>query len=156
MSENINFVQSYIKNVLYPEKLYSRTAYLGIDKHLISYFLSYINNSNKKKKIFQSGNTKKLQTLIDSVLSFDQVLKNNPHLIVLMHKGFIERYVKRYQRNRDLHDDIIQEVLTRLLQTNIYRICDNYNNNFKKIPFFILFFGFIATYLYRGTKKSKY
>ena len=136
MSENINFVQSYIKNVLYPEKLYSRTTYLGIDKLLISYFLSYINNSDKKKKIFQFGSTKKLQTLIDSVLSFDQVLKNNPHLIVLMHKGFIERYVKRYQRNRDLHDDIIQEVLTRLLQTNIYRICDNYNNNFKKIPIF--------------------
>ena len=142
MSENINFVQSYIKNVLYPEKLYSRTAYLGLDKHLISSFLSYINNSNKRKKIFQSGSTKKLQTLIDSVLSFDQVLKNNPHLIVLMHKGFIERYVKRYQRNRDLHDDIIQEVLTRLLQTNIYRICDNYNNNFKKNPIFYLIFQF--------------
>ena len=113
MSENINFVQSYIKNVLYPEKYFSRTTYQGIDKLLISYFLS-----------------------------FDQVLKNNPHLIVLMHKGFIERYVKRYQRNRDLHDDIIQEVLTRLLQTNIYRICDNYNNNFKKNPIFYLIFQF--------------
>ena len=130
MSEKIKYVQSYIKNVLYPEKYFSRTTYQGIDNLLISHFLSDINNSDKKKKIFQSGSTKKLQTLIDSILSFDQVLKNNPYLIVFMYKGFIERYVKRYQRNRDLHDDIIQEVLTRLLQTNIYRICDNYNNNF--------------------------
>ena len=136
MSEKIKYVQSYIKNVLYPEKYFSRTTYQGIDNLLISHFLSDINNSDKKKKIFQSGSTKKLQTLIDSILSFDQVLKNNPYLIVFMHKGFIERYVKRYQRNKDLHDDIIQEVLTRLLQTNIYRICDNYNNNFKKIPIF--------------------
>ena len=142
MSEKIKYVQSYIKNVLYLEKYFSRTTYQGIDNLLISHFLSDINNSDKKKKIFQSGSTKKLQTLIDSILSFDQVLKNNPYLIVLMHKGFIERYVKRYQRNRDLHDDIIQEVLTRLLQTNIYRICDNYNNNFKKIPFFYLIFRF--------------
>ena len=142
MSEKIKYIQSYIKNVLYPEKLFLRTTYQGIDNLLISHFLSYINNSDKKKKIFQSGSTKKLQTLIDSILSFDQVLKNNPYLIVLMHKGFIERYMKRYQRNKDLHDDIIQEVLTRLLQTNIYRICDNYNNNFKKIPIFYHIFKF--------------
>ena len=142
MSEKIKYVQSYIKNVLYPEKYFSRTTYQGIDNLLISHFLSDINNSDKKKKIFQSGSTKKLQTLIDSILSFDQVLKNNPYLIVLMHEGFIERYVKRYQRNKDLHDDIIQEVLTRLLQTNIYRVCDNYDNNFKKIPIFYLIFQF--------------
>ena len=142
MSEKIKYVQSYIKNVLYPEKYFSRTTYQGIDNLLISHFLSDINNSDKKKKIFQSGSTKKLQTLIDSILSFDQVLKNNPYLIVLMHKGFIERYVKRYQRNKDLHDDIIQEVLTRLLLTNIYRVCDNYDNNFKKIPIFYLIFQF--------------
>lgn len=155
MSENIKYIQSYIKNVLFPEKIYSRITYHDLDELLITYFLSVVKISEKKQKIFLSGKIIKIQSLADSILSFDQILKDNPHLIVLLHKGFIERYIRRNQWNRALHDDLIQEVFTRLLQSKIYKICEHYKKNFKKNSNFLSYFSVSLRNTYIEALRSK-
>ena len=155
MSENIKYIQSYIKNVLYPEKVYSRITYNDLDELLITYFLSVVKISEKKQKIFQSGKIGKIQALTDSILSFDHILKDNPHLIVLLHKGYIERYIRRKLWNKTLHDDLIQEVFTRLLQSKIYRIYEHYKKNYKNNSNFLSYFSVSLRNTYIEALRSK-
>jgi len=154
MPENINFVQSYLKTVLYPEDQYPREKYNCLDKILISYFLGIINKDKNYKKIYQSSDIDKLKELLEKTLSFRKIMQKNPYLVVVMHEGFITRFIYKNQWRNGNQDDIKQEVILRLLNTKIHKICKQYKKKFKKNENFLSFFMLSLRNTYIETLRS--
>lgn len=155
MPENVKFVQTYLKTVLYPEDKYPREKYNCLDKILISYFLGLINKNDNYKKIYQSSNHNELKELLEQTLSFRKIIQNDPYLVVVMHEGFITRYIYKFQWRYGNQEDVKQEVILKLLHSKIHRICKQFKKKYKKNEKFLSFFMLSLRYTYIETLRSR-
>lgn len=134
--ENQKAVIDVINNQLYPEKQYPRTVFPEINSILIKHFNDIIKANNDYQKIYQNCTKKKIEELAIKILNFKNILNNFPRIVVLIYRQLIEKFIKYKHTSTEEKDDIIQEVITRLISDKIIKIQEKYDFNYKKIPSF--------------------
>lgn len=136
-TENQKAVIDVINNQLYPEKQYPRMVFPEINSILMKHFNDIIKGNNEYQKIYQNcTERKKIEELAIKILNFKTLLNNFPRTIVMIYRQLIEKYIRYKHTSPEEKDDILQEVITRLISDKISKIQEKYDFNFKKIPSF--------------------
>ncbi len=70
------------------------------------------------------------------ILDFKNLLADNPHTVVLLYRYSIEKFIKMKYSLREEAEDMVQEVLARLLNKKMDRIREKYDFNYQEMPSF--------------------
>lgn len=137
-SRDLQSVESVI-NQLYPAETYPRHLFPDIRQILMNLFQKAM-KSKEYPRLREIDSAKQgehhIIQLAREFLDFRNLLKNHPQAVVLLYRHCIEKYVK--QRHMAVHEweDLVQEILTRLITRKMSRIQEKYDFNFKEMPSF--------------------
>ncbi|MCP4149183.1 MAG: hypothetical protein GY757_15660 [bacterium] len=130
-------VMETIKEELYPETLFPIHNYPDVHALLFSLFLEIVKSRPELGKLYRGDKEhKRIRELTVELLAFKNVLLNHPRIVVLIYRRYIEKFIIYKHKKPAEREDILQEVLTRLIEKKIYQIQKKYDFNFKKIPSF--------------------
>jgi hypothetical protein len=142
---NLNEIQALIrdviKNQLYPANVFPRTLFPDLDQILLKHFTDFLKANTNRRNSFQlSRNDEELKEMINDILCFESILGDYPQIIILIYRRLISRYI--YSKHMIFHEreDILQEVITRLLSNKMGKIQELYDFKFKKNPSFTSYF----------------
>jgi DNA-directed RNA polymerase specialized sigma24 family protein len=90
----------------------------------------------QRESVRECSDRKRVQDLAKKILNFKNLLENHPRMIVLLYRRCIEKFIHYKHRRSDECEDILQEVITRLIEDKIYKVRDRYDFNLKKISTF--------------------
>ena len=130
------FVIETIKQ-LYPEESFPKNLFPDLKPLLLEFFLKEINSRKEQRELVRGDSGRKAaQDLAKKTLGFMNLLKNHPRMVVLIYRRYIEKFIYYKHRKIDEREDILQEVITRLIEDKIYKVSDRYDFNLKKISTF--------------------
>jgi len=136
-NENQKIVKEIINNQLYPEDQYPRIVFQEINSILFNHFTKIIKSDKNYQEIYQNSTERnKIEELTINILNFKNLLNNSPRTVVLIYRQLIEKYIKCKHIFPEEKDDILQEVMTRLISDKMSKIQEKYDFNFKKTPSF--------------------
>ncbi len=122
---------------LYPEEKFPKKNFPNVHPLLMEHFTDAIKDDKKLWNHYSSGkDTESFKQIVRETLDFPVLLQKSPQVVVLMYQKYIGRFISFKHNRQDELDDILQEVITRLIEDKIYKIRDKYDFNFKKISTF--------------------
>lgn len=131
-NRNRSNVLDIIRQQLYPEKDFPRNLFPDLPSVLLNHFMDVIRSREDLKKIFRQAIEKKnLEKLVCDILEFKNLLENQPHIVVLMYRAYIKKFIKYRHTHTDEWEDIFQEVMTRLFSGKIYRIREKFDFSYQ-------------------------
>ena len=158
MSEETKYIlKSYIADVLYPIEKFPRHLFPELDSIVYGILCTKINKIPQFDKIISSISVKNLQSIASQFVSLNELLKHNPHDVVLIFRHYIHRYIQYTHYYKDEVEDLNQEVLKVFLMDKIHRIKNNYRRDFKKNENFLSYFTTVLrnTYIEELRKQKK-
>ena len=118
---------------LYPEENFPKTLFPDIRFLLYDIFIKAVNPRKELRELVREcKDRQKVKELATGILNLRDLLNVQPQAIVLLYRKCIEKYISYKHRNMDEREDILQEVLTRLMEDKIYKIRERYDFNLKK------------------------
>ncbi|MCK5057215.1 MAG: sigma-70 family RNA polymerase sigma factor [Candidatus Aminicenantes bacterium] len=131
-----NFVIETIKQ-LYPEETFPKNLFPDLQPLLLNFFMKEINPRKEKPELVRvCSDRKQVQDLAKKILNFRNLLKEHPRMVVLIYRRCIEKFIYYKHGKTDEREDILQEVITRLMEDKIYKVRDRYDFNLKKFSTF--------------------
>ena len=141
MSKETKYIlKSYISEVLYPIENYPRNLFPDLENIVYGVLCTKIKKISQFEKISSKISAKKLQRIASQFVSLHELIKHNPHDVVLIFRHYIYRYIHYTHGYKNEVDDINQEVLKAFLTEKIHRIKNNYRRDFKKNENFLSYF----------------
>ncbi len=136
-AQNQEILLNFIGNQLYPAEKYPRTLFPDLPKILYDQFIVIIRSKSDRWERFQKTTDPKiLKEMVRDILNLKNLLKNHPHSLILIYRYLISKYIGSKHQKPEVKEDILQEIITRLLADKISKIQNRYDFNFKKIPSF--------------------
>jgi hypothetical protein len=121
--ENRDIVTETITQ-LYPEDTFPKKIFPDLRLILYDFFIKTVHS---KEDLRESA---------IRILSFRNLLNEHPQTIVLLYRRCIEKFIYYKHGKVDEREDILQEVITRLMEDKIYKIRARYDFNLKKLSTF--------------------
>ncbi len=139
-------IQSVL-STLYPESLYPLRDFPDKEKILIRAWQDLSHQEAPANQVL----------LPATHLSLNELLARKPDAVVLLFRAFIERLVRKKCFDSTLHDDLIQEIITRLLADKIHKIKGSFDPSRPGAPSFTSYFLVIMRNTYYDiVRESKY
>jgi DNA-directed RNA polymerase specialized sigma24 family protein len=124
---------------LYPEETYPVYLFPDIQDILLDLFFKTVKSEAYRQAkgidIDDSGDNR-IKTAAREILDFKNLLKNHPQTVVLLYRHCIAKYIKRRHPVFHEQEDLVQEILTRLITHKMGRIQEKYDFKFKEMPSF--------------------
>lgn len=134
--ESNDIVLKTIKQ-LYPEEKFPKKIFPDIYHLLIDLFKKEINLREDFREVYREKKARqKVAEMVFEILNFKNLLKDHPQTVVLIYHECIKKYIFYRHGKIDEREDILQEVITRLIEDKIYKIQERYDYHFKKISTF--------------------
>jgi hypothetical protein len=118
---------------LYPEERYARAMFPDLYDVLRDLFFR---NVQFPAQSSSSNDENVLREQALEILDFRNVLSKHTQAVVLIYRYNIRKFVKAKYTAKEEADDMVQEVLSRLLNKKMDRIREKYDFNYKKMPSF--------------------
>ncbi len=133
-------LETIIREQLYPEDNFPLRVFPDLIPLLSNLF--YEERKNMKKENFNSPD-KKLKEINEQavkLLNLNSLVKNHPDILVLLYRNLISNYISRKHFDKNEVEDIIQEIITRILNNKIERIKDTFDFADTQNPTFTSYF----------------
>lgn len=122
---------------LYPEDAFPAKLFPGIHLLLYDYFVKTAHSQKESRELSRDGKDReKLEEMATKILSFKNILNEHPQTVVLIYRKCIEKFIYYKHGKLDEREDILQEVITRLMEDKIHKIRERYDFNLKKFSTF--------------------
>jgi len=136
MKECRMLVKSVISD-LYPEEKFSRRMFPELYDLLQDLFWK----DEKVTQIIEEksrGYMNELEFRITAkeILDFKNLLMVHPRTVVLIYRKYIEKFIYYKHRKVEERDDLVQEVITRLMEDKIFKIRNHFDFNKQKVSSF--------------------
>ena len=118
---------------LYPEERYSRAMFPDLYDVLRDLFFRNV-RFPAQSSTANDENVLREQAL--DILDFRNVLSKHSQAVVLIYRYSIRKFIKIKYTAKEEADDMVQEVLSRLLNKKMDRIREKYDFNYQKMPSF--------------------
>lgn len=118
---------------LYPQEQYSRAMFPDIYNVLRDLFFRHVQFPAQGS---EASDDEVLRRQALEILDFRNVLSHHAHAVVLLYRYIIKKFVKAKYSAIDETEDMVQEVLSRLLNKKMDRIREKYDFNYQKMPSF--------------------
>jgi len=129
-------LENIIREHLYPENEFPTALFPDLIKTLTNLFFS------ERIKSGSLENTKfttiKKEAL--SQLNLNTLIKKHPDIVILLYRNIIVNYITRKHFNKNEVEDIVQEIITKILDKKIDRIRNVFNFTDIKNPTFTSYF----------------
>lgn len=126
---------------LYPEEKFPPRLFPDLPGILIRDFIQIAkSDAALQERLRDSREEKKLIRIAAETLSMKNLLARHPRSLILIYRYLITKYIGGKHQEADERDDIVQEIISRLLGDKIFKIQKQYDFNFKKSPSFTSYF----------------
>ncbi len=138
--ENTYQVKNIIDKVLYPEKKFPRSLFPNLITILTALY-------RDKEKIISSENIgliiegpEGIEERVCKIVGLKALLNNDPGTLVLIYRDLMYKYIFKRHTNKDEVEEIVQEIITRLLKNKIKSIRKRFNFDDPALPTFTSYF----------------
>lgn len=132
--------QKAIAQDLYPQDLYPRHLFPGLESVLRGLFQDEWDRNPGFRSGLAAADEARAAEMIAAALGLPAVLVCHPRVLVTIYQPLITGFIQRLHRRREESQDIVQEILTRLLAGKLAKIQRNFDANFKQTPSFTSYF----------------
>lgn len=118
---------------LYPEERFPGKWFPDLHALLWDLFRKLIKEREDWRCLLQegkAGDKDRLAKLVGEILDFKNLLQNHPQTVVLMYRFFIKRFIFYKHGRVEEREDILQEVMARLMEGKIFKIRDHFDFTF--------------------------
>lgn len=136
-------IMEIITSELYPEESFPAKYFPHIHTLLFNHFIDIIKPQEELWKSYNSNqDSMQIKEAARQTLNFRNLLKNYPQTVVLLYREYIKKFLlfKKAHADPAERDDILQEILARLIEDKIYKIQEKYDFNYHKISSFTSYF----------------
>ncbi len=131
LESNNDIISETIKK-LYPKEKFPANLFPDIYPLLHDFFKKSVNSrENGRDFCPDDKEKKKIEEIVIKNLNFEILLNRHPQTVILIYRKCIEKFIFYKHRNRHEREDILQEIITRLIEDKIYKIREKYNFNLK-------------------------
>lgn len=149
ISQARDILLGVIANRLYPMAQYPRTLFPDLGKILVDEFMTILKSDPGHWNRFMTCSSEKdLTSMAGEILGLENLLKNNPRSLILIYRYLISKYIGGKHQKADEKEDLIQEIIFRLMTKKIPKIQKQYDFNFKKNPSFTSYFMVVVRNVY--------
>lgn len=122
---------------LYPDETFPKKLFPDMQLILYDFFIKTVHSRKEYREIMHSGKERKIvEELAAKILSFEDLLNEHPQTVVLIYRNCIGKFIYYKHGKMDEREDILQEVITRLMEDKIHKIRDRYDFHLKKFSTF--------------------
>jgi len=122
---------------LYPVDTFPRKLFPDLQLLLYDFFIKTVHAQKELLELLQDGKERRaVEELAAKILSFENLLNEHPQTVVLIYRRCIEKFIYYKHGKMDEREDILQEVITRLMEDKIYKVRERYDFNLKKFSTF--------------------
>lgn len=134
-------VMAIITDELYPAENFPAKNFPNLHQLLFGLFIDEIKRRKEIWAAYTGGeNSEGIKAEARKILDFKNLLNNHPREVVLIYRKYIEKFIAYKYTNPSDREDILQEVLTRLIEDKIYKIREKFDFNFTKVSSFTSYF----------------
>ena len=127
---NMDQIRKIIREKIYPEKRYPESLFPNLVNTLGDLFKNY-------NKTQESG---KLEDKIYSIVNLKSLLIHHPGVLVIIYKDLIYKYIFKRHINKEEIEEIVQEIITRILKDKIQGIRKRFDFGDPELPTFTSYF----------------
>ncbi|MEN8153816.1 MAG: hypothetical protein ABFR75_07310 [Acidobacteriota bacterium] len=138
--EPSGILENIIREHLYPEDKFPSRIFPDLIPILFSLFKKETGYQDKVNLNFQNGDPEYLKKQIVSLLNLKALVKNHPDIVVLLYRNLISIYISKKHFNKNEIEDIVQEIITRILDKNIHKIRETFDFTDTQNPTFSSYF----------------
>lgn len=125
-------LEQVIVSELYPEDRFPVKYFPDLKVILLDLFGRLQRNNSHLQEIYsRDRNHPIILQAARETLTFKNLLHHHPKVVVLIYREYISRFIAFKHRNGADRDDILQEILTRLMEVKIFKIQKQFDFDFK-------------------------
>jgi hypothetical protein len=149
-------VMEIITNELYPSENFPAKNFPNLHALLFGLFIDEIKPRKELWNDYTAGeNAEQIRAEVRRILDFKNLLHNHPREVVLIYRKYIEKFIAYKYTNASDREDILQEILTRLIEDKIYKIRERFDFNFTKVTSFTSYFMVAVRNIYIDIMRER-
>ena len=117
----------FIFTDIFSSKIYPRKHFPNLEDELRKLYALY-----KKENVLEFNDVQQLRDFF----KITNLLKKHPDKLIQIYNHLIRLIIKQHCFNKDLHEDVYQEIVLKLFEKQFAYIIKNYDNNVKFTPYF--------------------
>jgi DNA-directed RNA polymerase specialized sigma24 family protein len=133
-------LEQIIRAELYPPAAYPRRWFPELDSIVHGLFREEWHARESLRQQFLAADAQQAAALAERLLGLPALLASHPHAVVMIYRNLIAGYVQRRHYHHEEREDILQEMLSRILADKILRIQKKYDAHFSQMPSFTSYF----------------
>lgn len=133
-------LENIIREQLYPEDKFPLRVFPDLIPLLTNLFFKEKKNTATENFDSRNEKLKEINKQAVKILNLNSLVKNHPDILVLLYRNLISNYISRKHFYKNEIEDIVQEIITRILDKKIERIKDTFDFTDTQNPTFTSYF----------------